>query len=111
MSSAVYSQLNNCNSCHAGLKPEQIARLQKKTAAGERGLGVMDKGQISNYLGNYGVISNFHEYFNNAIHWPADANTETQYSFGLGLFVLTIFSSVLPFPGRFLKLHHLKKLI
>lgn len=103
MSSAVYSQLNNCNSCHAGMKPEQIARFQKKTAAGERGLGVMDKGQISNYLGNYGVISNFHEYFNNAIHWPADANTETQYSFGLGLVVAVkgnVITSVIGGPSE-----------
>src|SRR3989339_2144400 len=103
MSSAVYSQLNNCNSCHAGLKPEQIARLQKKTAAGERGLGVMDKGQISNYLGNYGVISNFHEYFNNAIHWPTSANTETQYSFGLGLVVASkgnVITSVISGPSE-----------
>ena len=45
----------------------------------------MDKGQVSNYLGNYGVLSSYHEYFNDPTHWPTAAGTATQYSFGLGL--------------------------
>jgi hypothetical protein len=47
----------------------------------------MDKGQVSNYLGNYGVLSSFHEYFNDALRWPAAAGDVTQYCFGLGLVV------------------------
>jgi len=87
--SMIFAQQQNCNACHSNLKPEQIARLQKTHVSSERGLGIMDKGQVANYLGNYGILSSFHEYFNNAIHWPAAANTATQYSFGLGLVVAT----------------------
>lgn len=85
ISHAVYSQNLNCTSCHTDLEPSEIARLQKVYSSFERGLGIMDKGEVSNYLGNYGVLSSFHEYFNNSIHWPKAANAETQYCFGLGL--------------------------
>ncbi|MCF8242965.1 MAG: hypothetical protein K9J16_16435 [Melioribacteraceae bacterium] len=84
-SSFVFSQDLDCSSCHTNLKPEEMARLKKVYSTFERGLGIMDKGEISNYLGNYGVLSSFHEYFNNSIHWPKNANAETQYCFGLGL--------------------------
>ena len=83
----ILAQFQNCGNCHKDLKPEQINRLRKTTSSSERGIGIMDKGQVANYLGNYGILSNYHEYFNNAIHWPAAANNETQYSFGLGLVV------------------------
>ncbi len=98
-----FAQKQNCNSCHSDLKPEQIARFQKTHSSNERGLGIMDKGQVANYLGNYGILSSFHEYFNNAIHWPASANTETQYSFGLGLVVATqgnVITSVVGGPSE-----------
>ncbi len=71
------AQEKDCRSCHSAMKPGEVTRMLKMGAMGERGLGIMDKGQVANYLGNYGVLSNFHEYFNNAIHWPAAANTET----------------------------------
>jgi hypothetical protein len=83
----IQAQNQNCYNCHKDMKPEQIQRLQKTLSARERGLAIMDKGEVSNYLGNYGILSNFHEYFNDAIHWPKAANTATQYCFGLGLVV------------------------
>lgn len=99
----IQSQNQICSNCHKDLKPEQINRLVKIHSLGERGIGVMDKGQVSNYLGNYGVLSNFHEYFNNAIHWPTSANTETQYCFGLGLVVASkgnVITSVISGPSE-----------
>lgn len=83
----IKAQNLDCTSCHKDFTPEQISRLTKVKSSFERGLGVMDKGQVSNYLGNYGVLSSFHEYFNNAIHWPKGASTATQYCFGLGLVI------------------------
>lgn len=77
----------NCNSCHSDLTSEQIARLTKTYSSFERGLGIMEKGQVTNYLGNYGVLSSFHEYYNNSIHWPKAASSTIQYCFGLGLIV------------------------
>ena len=47
----------------------------------------MDKGQIQNNTGNFGTLSSFHVYFTNALHWPASAAYERQYSFGLGFMV------------------------
>ena len=85
------------------MKPEQIARLLKSNSAVERGIGIMDKGQVANYLGNYGVLSSYHEYFNDAIHWPTAANTSTQYCFGLGLIVATkgnVITSVISGPSE-----------
>ncbi|MDP1677787.1 MAG: hypothetical protein Q8L88_13095 [Bacteroidota bacterium] len=63
--------------------------MKTHAASTERGLGVQDKGQVSNYIGNYGVLSNYQEYWNDALHWPASASTERQYCFGLGLVVAT----------------------
>ena len=86
-STITLSQNQNCFSCHKDLNPKQIESLKKAHSSFERGLGIMDKGQITNYLGNYGILSSFHEYFNNSIHWPKAANSATQYCFGLGLVV------------------------
>ncbi len=84
---SVKAQVRNCESCHKEVNPENLVPLHKPLSAEERGIGVMDKGQVINYLGNYGVLSNFHEYFNEAIRWPAAAGEIIHYCFGLGLIV------------------------
>ncbi len=97
------AQKQNCSNCHKDITPEQISRFLKTHSAAERGIGIMDKGQVANYLGNYGVLSNYHEYFNNAIHWPTTANASTQYSFGLGLVVAVkgnVITSVISGPSE-----------
>jgi len=102
-STFIQAQKQSCNNCHKDMKPEQIARFLKTHSAVERGIGLMDKGQVANYLGNYGVLSNFHEYFNDAIHWPTSANTSTQYCFGLGLIVAAkgnVITSVISGPSE-----------
>ena len=83
------AQIQNCESCHGSDELKNLIPLSKILSNEERGLGVMDKGQIANYVGNYGVLSNFHEYFNEAIRWPANAGDQTHYCFGLGLIVAT----------------------
>ena len=84
-----HAQQKDCARCHSDAAtltgPGHLAK--PGVASAERALGVQDKGQVANYLGNYGVLSNYLEYFNDAIHWPSTANTERQYCFGLGLFV------------------------
>lgn len=76
-----------CSSCHKEEKLGKLTPLSKQASSFERGIGIMDKGQISNYLGNYGILSNFHEYFNESIRWPKEASEVIHYSFGLGLVV------------------------
>ena len=77
----------DCSSCHKEEKLGKLTPLMKPVSSVERGIGIMDKGQIANYLGNYGILSNFHEYFNESIRWPAEASEVIHYSFGLGLVV------------------------
>ncbi|MEI7811575.1 MAG: hypothetical protein WCJ01_04015 [Ignavibacteria bacterium] len=85
----VSAQNKSCSNCHRDLKssimPDRLSKMHAVST--ERGLGIQDKGQVSNYLGNYGTLSNYLEYFNDAVHWPAASNTERQYCFGLGLVV------------------------
>ncbi len=85
----VQAQNQNCLSCHTSSELNELRSLLKPGSIEERGLGIMNKGQIANYLGNYGVLSNFHEYFNEAVRWPAAASEVVHYSFGLGLIVAT----------------------
>ncbi|MBK6913269.1 MAG: hypothetical protein IPH11_06280 [Ignavibacteriales bacterium] len=82
----VQAQIQSCESCH-GENVKNLTLVPKILSSEERGIGIMDKGQVVNYLGNYGVLSNFHEYFNEAIRWPSDAGAQTHYCFGLGLIV------------------------
>ena len=77
----------DCSSCHKEDKLGKLVPLRKPTSSFERGIGIMDKGQITNYLGNYGILSNFHEYFNESARWPKEASEVVHYSFGLGLVV------------------------
>jgi hypothetical protein len=77
----------DCSNCHKDEKLGKLTPIMKPSSSFERGIGIMDKGQIANYLGNYGILSNFHEYFNESIRWPAEASDLIHYSFGLGLVV------------------------
>jgi hypothetical protein len=88
ISGSILAQVPNCESCHKDNNNiKNLVPLLKPISSEEKGIGIMDKGQIANYLGNYGVLSNFHEYFNEAIRWPAAAGDQTHYCFGLGLIV------------------------
>ena len=84
---SIFSQVPTCESCHKENNYNNMIPIHKPLSNEERGIGIMDKGQVANYLGNYGVLSNFHEYFNEAIRWPAAAGEQTHYCFGLGLIV------------------------
>ena len=87
ISESTFSQIPTCESCHKDNNIKNLVPLYKHVSNEERGIGIQDKGQIANYLGNYGVLSNFHEYFNEAIRWPAAAGDQTHYCFGLGLII------------------------
>ncbi|MFZ0391197.1 MAG: hypothetical protein WAN36_12140 [Calditrichia bacterium] len=60
--------------------------LRKESAKIDRGVGIMDRGELANVVGNFGVLSNFH-LFSPAMHWPSWADDTHQYSFGLALLV------------------------
>ncbi len=62
------------------------ASLKKVTGKADRGVGILDRGEISNVTGNFGVLSNFH-LFAPAMHWPSWVDDTHQYCFGLELLV------------------------
>lgn len=74
----------DCSRCH---NDQELDFLAKPSGIFQKAVGVMDKGQIQNNTGNFGTLSSFHVYFTNALHWPASAAYERQYSFGLGFMV------------------------
>jgi hypothetical protein len=78
-----------CSRCHG---TREGTRLLRKSGGyslmgkGDRGVGVVDKGQISNVLGNFGLLSDFH-YFAPALQWPSNSSDVQQYSFGVNMLV------------------------
>jgi len=76
ISNSGFAQSTTCASCHNQNNIKNFVPLNKPLSSEERAVGIMDKGQVANYLGNYGVLSSFHEYFNEAIHWPTAANDQ-----------------------------------
>ena len=94
---------DDCSSCHKNGNLGKLVPLRKPTSSVERGIGIMDKGQITNYLGNYGILSNFHEHFNESIRWPKEASEVIHYSFGLGLIVASKGNVITSIPALFKK--------
>ncbi len=62
------------------------AALSKLMGKADRAVAVMDRGELANVTGNFGVLSNFH-LFAPALHWPSWADDTHQYCFGLELMV------------------------
>jgi hypothetical protein len=62
------------------------AAFSKILGKGDRGVGILDRGEIANVTGNFGVLSNFH-LFSPAMHWPSWVDDTHQYCFGLNLLV------------------------
>jgi len=46
----------------------------------ERAIGLLDKGQLSNMVTNYGIISDFH-LGTPALHWPRNGSDVQHYGF------------------------------
>ena len=67
-------------------KNRQAAALSKGFSKADRGVGILDRGELANVAGNFGIISNFH-LFSPAFHWPSWADDTHQYCFGLELLV------------------------
>ncbi len=78
------AQAHDCIRCHTA---EELFSLSKTAGLFQKAVGVMDKGQVQNNTGNFGVLSSFHVYYTNALHWPASAAYVRQYCFGLGFMV------------------------
>ncbi|MBN2366272.1 MAG: hypothetical protein EH225_09945, partial [Calditrichaeota bacterium] len=62
------------------------AAFSKLMGKSDRAVGIMDRGELANVTGNFGILSNFH-LFSPALHWPSWADDTHQYCFGLELMV------------------------
>jgi len=71
----------------APMRSETLSKFLKPRSAEEKAVGIQDKGQVTNLVSNFGDLSNWHTWQNDALHWPRQANAQTHYSFGLGLIV------------------------
>lgn len=82
---------DDCLRCHAQLpgpsRKELFEAGRRVAELGDNALSVQDRGQLTNYGSNFGDMSDYHVWATESLHWPADANSSTQYSFGLGLVV------------------------
>ncbi len=67
-------------------KNRQAAAFAKTAGKKDRGVGILDRGELANVTGNFGVLSNYH-LFAPAFHWPSWADDTHQYCFGLELLV------------------------
>jgi len=80
---------SDCVSCHGleeGIRLRNAMSSHSLMGEGDRGAGVVDKGDISNVHGNFGLVSDFH-FFAPAMQWPANSSDVQQYGFGILFFV------------------------
>lgn len=62
----------------------------------ERNIGLLDKGELSNMVTNYGLLADFHN-GTPALHWPRSGTDVQHYGFGLSLILIadgTVISSI-----------------
>jgi len=70
--------------------------LRNGAAVDDRAMGLLDKGEFTNLITNFGIISSFH-IGAPAFRWPRESEDVQQYGFGVGLVVLadtTVIASV-----------------
>lgn len=79
-----------CDRCHGddffpiGSKGDMIKLFSKS----DRGVGVITKGELTNVIGNFGLLSDFH-FFTPALHWPSAGSEVQHYGFGIQFIVAT----------------------
>ena len=53
----------------------------------DRAVGLLDKGNLSNLITNYGILADFH-LGNPALHWPREGSDVQHYGFGVNLILI-----------------------
>jgi hypothetical protein len=86
LAQSLYNDRDEGRKVYQRYKNRPKGSFSKILDKGDRAIGVMDRGEIANVTGNFGVISNFH-LFSPAMHWPSWVDDTHQYCFGLQLLV------------------------
>lgn len=88
---ALAARAADCLACHAGMEqvPWKAVREAMRSVDDlqDHAIGVQDRGQLTNFSANFGDMADYHVWANEALHWPSEAGSTTQYAFGLGLVV------------------------
>ncbi|MFH0882959.1 MAG: hypothetical protein V2A56_08230, partial [bacterium] len=53
----------------------------------DRGVGLLDKGQLANLISNFGILSDFH-FGTPALHWPRNGTEVQHYGFGVSVLMI-----------------------
>ncbi len=69
---------------HVLKNPDPVFRPDGVQGVSDRAIGLMDKGDLSNLLFNYGILSDFH-LGTPALHWPREGEDVQHYGFGVNL--------------------------
>jgi hypothetical protein len=72
---------------HTLKDPERFFRPAGPNSLSDRAVGLLDKGELSNLLTNYGILSDFH-LGTPALHWPRAGSDVQHYGFGLDLLLV-----------------------
>ncbi len=83
---SLFNDRNEGSKVYERYKNRPIGAFKKETGKADRGVGILDRGELANVTGNFGVLSNFH-LFSPALHWPSWVDDTHQYCFGMELLV------------------------
>jgi len=72
---------------HVLKDPQKYFRLDGTETVDDRAVGLLDKGELSDLLTNYGIIADFH-LGTPALHWPRDGADVQHYGFGVNLIMV-----------------------
>lgn len=72
---------------HALKDPQRYFRLDGTEAVDDRAVGLLDKGELSDLITNYGILSDFH-LGTPALHWPRNGSDVQHYGFGVDLILV-----------------------
>jgi len=77
------------------IKAEEL--FERNTASvADRGVGLLDKGQLSDLITNFGILADYH-FGTPSLHWPRNGTEVQHYGFGVNLMLLvdgTFLSSI-----------------
>lgn len=84
---ALWAQQQPLPSPHVLKDPDRVFRPYGPDAISDRGVGLLDKGELSNLIFNYGILSDFH-LGTPALHWPREGEDVQHYGFGVNLILV-----------------------
>lgn len=83
----LWAQTKSLPGRHNLKDPQRYFRMDGVEAVDDRAVGLLDKGNLSNLITNYGILSDFH-LGTPALHWPREGSDVQHYGFGVYLILV-----------------------